>query len=992
MKGEGVELSVLLAETQRRWAVAPNRVPDWRELIQFSGLAVSTVLGILFCIITIKLNLTVGIILSLNNFDGSLGLPLVTSWTHFLSIIGSSIQPFTWHEYIVLQTGVVACSVLTIGGNFFITMVGCPSKPIGVASQGTAMTAQGVVVQLWSRVSFSCGIYSYVSMNKVEDVTRPEATYPGCPPSCYGVADYLLYLPAHPYVAIDAATFYFPKVGQEMLAFVVEDALLTMRFVLSMTLRALEHNPSHSTYCGQAAIEPSDDPSQIAVHACGLLGVLIQLQDWCVATGEFLLPEAVMPCGPVAMMQKRFAGVQFPHGSGRFLHSCFPFSLLGPAGFSLSRQHLDLGFPPAWASCAQLSLLKDVMGSGMGAVWANRIGVFFAWAGLIVCVLIGLIFLFLLPFSTHTSTANTEDINSAKPDLNPSTTEILSTILPQPLGVLTTNDILQADVDNSITAESFDMSTIIREMDEWSPMVKTNQMEQILIWSSFVFQHLTSSAEQIAFGSLDISLRFPQLTVARWFLLALFFLSIFYFTSILRFLCLLDIGGPLHCIGTDTAEAYVIQGGTALRNCAMTRCLPCCRTAQCFIFKWVVWDWFSHDYMAGANGLPFVYLNGLGNSRYPTDWRCLQLWTFKLQLLLITRTLMQNFFFVDLVAFGYVSFRKWRSISSPLCLIVELLARPTEFCSIELTTTTTGFHSSRLKGHGAFGPVDKAFFASSNPGAIVAAHRSQPSHDGQPEFLATLSIFAGLRHNNLILPQDGGVATGEFLLVYAFRPLGTIDMVLHHDSGHGPSLPWFHRLIAFYVASVLTFLHLDCEQEVLHRDKSLTARLGDFGFAITSGIFAVACGRRPIERVPSGHHMVNLVGCGWNLHSPGKLTEAAVTNLTQVAAASLFYGERGKQFTAPCSIFSSSSVLCGSCSHMTPCREIFFKLVLMPITHNPMGKLKPFPAEIHCFTEISENIPQVFGQFQVLRRSAQWHIDWTFCRSLSCIQSFMFLP
>lgn len=75
--------------------------------------------------------------------------------------------------------------------------------------------------------------------------------------------------------------------------------------------------------------------------------MLIQFQDWCVATGEFLLPEAVMPRGPVAMMQKRFVGVQFPDGSGRFLHSCSPFSLLGPTGFSLSRQHLALGFPPA---------------------------------------------------------------------------------------------------------------------------------------------------------------------------------------------------------------------------------------------------------------------------------------------------------------------------------------------------------------------------------------------------------------------------------------------------------------------------------------------------------------------------------------------------------------------------------------------------------------------------------------------------------------------
>jgi hypothetical protein len=58
MKREGVELSVLLAETQRREAVAPYRVPDWRELIPFSGLAVSAVWETLFCVNTPKPNPT----------------------------------------------------------------------------------------------------------------------------------------------------------------------------------------------------------------------------------------------------------------------------------------------------------------------------------------------------------------------------------------------------------------------------------------------------------------------------------------------------------------------------------------------------------------------------------------------------------------------------------------------------------------------------------------------------------------------------------------------------------------------------------------------------------------------------------------------------------------------------------------------------------------------------------------------------------------------
>ncbi|XP_062152758.1 uncharacterized protein LOC133861071 [Alnus glutinosa] len=79
MKSEGVELSVLLAETQRRWAVEPDHVPDWRELILFRGLAVSAAWETLFCLNTPKLNPTVGIVLFLNISAGLLGFFFIQS-------------------------------------------------------------------------------------------------------------------------------------------------------------------------------------------------------------------------------------------------------------------------------------------------------------------------------------------------------------------------------------------------------------------------------------------------------------------------------------------------------------------------------------------------------------------------------------------------------------------------------------------------------------------------------------------------------------------------------------------------------------------------------------------------------------------------------------------------------------------------------------------------------------------------------------------------
>jgi hypothetical protein len=117
-EGECVEISEpLLEDKQRIGTVEQDRVPEWREQITVRGLAVSAVLGTLFCIITHKLNLTVGIIPSLNVAAGLLGFFFVKSWTSFLSKLGFSIKPFTRQENTVIQTCVVACYGLAFSGN-----------------------------------------------------------------------------------------------------------------------------------------------------------------------------------------------------------------------------------------------------------------------------------------------------------------------------------------------------------------------------------------------------------------------------------------------------------------------------------------------------------------------------------------------------------------------------------------------------------------------------------------------------------------------------------------------------------------------------------------------------------------------------------------------------------------------------------------------------------------------------------------------------------
>lgn len=91
-------------------------VPRWQEQLTPRGLAVSVVLGALFCVITHKLNLTVGIIPSLNISAGLLGFFFIRMWTAISSKLGLFTKPFTRQENTVIQTCVVSCYGLAFSG------------------------------------------------------------------------------------------------------------------------------------------------------------------------------------------------------------------------------------------------------------------------------------------------------------------------------------------------------------------------------------------------------------------------------------------------------------------------------------------------------------------------------------------------------------------------------------------------------------------------------------------------------------------------------------------------------------------------------------------------------------------------------------------------------------------------------------------------------------------------------------------------------------
>ncbi|GAB2230415.1 hypothetical protein Droror1_Dr00014680 [Drosera rotundifolia] len=275
-----------------------------------------------------------------------------------------------------------------------------------------------------------------------------------------------------------------------------------------------------------------------------------------------------------------------------------------------------------------------------------------------------------------------------------------------------------------------------------------------------------------------------------------------------------------------------------------------------------------------------------------------------------------------LVVLGWVVNERIKVMKKQKSFKAEIVAGPRKFSYKELKVATRGFHSSRIIGHGAFGTVYKAFFKST--GMTYAVKRSKHRHEGKDEFLSELTVIACLRHRNLVQLQGWCVEKGELLLVYEFMPNGSLDKLLFPEPHQGQSLCWRYRYnIAVGLASVLSYMHQECEQQVIHRDikasnilldENYNARLGDFGLAkikdhdrspvstLTAGtmgylapeylqygkatektdvfsygvvVLEMACGRRPIERETENRNMVNLVDWVWGLHSEGKILEAA---------------------------------------------------------------------------------------------------------------------
>ncbi|KAK9735045.1 hypothetical protein RND81_04G180100 [Saponaria officinalis] len=159
---------------------AEKEVPTWQEQLTVRAFVVSFILSILFTFIVMKLNLTTGIIPSLNVSAGLLGFFFVKTWTKFLERFGMLKQPFTRQENTVIQTCVVASAGIAFSGGAASYILGMSDR---IAQQGdkefglnTKNLALGWMIGFLFVVSF-LGLFSVVPLRKIMIIDF-KLTYP----------------------------------------------------------------------------------------------------------------------------------------------------------------------------------------------------------------------------------------------------------------------------------------------------------------------------------------------------------------------------------------------------------------------------------------------------------------------------------------------------------------------------------------------------------------------------------------------------------------------------------------------------------------------------------------------------------------------------------------------------------------------------------------------------------------------------------------------
>ncbi|KAJ1388583.1 Serine-threonine/tyrosine-protein kinase, catalytic domain [Sesbania bispinosa] len=151
-----------------------------------------------------------------------------------------------------------------------------------------------------------------------------------------------------------------------------------------------------------------------------------------------------------------------------------------------------------------------------------------------------------------------------------------------------------------------------------------------------------------------------------------------------------------------------------------------------------------------------------------------------------------------------------------------------------------GFNRDRLVWEGASAKVYKRSLPFGGDVAVKRFERADDLDCLHNPFATEFATMVGyLRHKNLFQFKGWFCEGNELVPVYEYLPNGSLDKVLHRNFNSSSVLSWKQRVnIVLGVASALTYLHEECERQIIHSDVNtcnimldadFNAKLGGFG-------------------------------------------------------------------------------------------------------------------------------------------------------------------
>ncbi|KAF4389432.1 hypothetical protein G4B88_006491 [Cannabis sativa] len=157
---------------------------SWRKQITCRGVIASVVIGTIYSIIAMKLNLTTGMVPHFNVSAALLAFIFIRTWTQLLQRFGYQSKPFTRQENTIIQTCSVACYSIAVGGGFASYLLGLNKKTYelsGVHNEGNSINSTkepglGWMVAFLFLVCF-VGLFVLIPLRKIMIVDL-KLTYP----------------------------------------------------------------------------------------------------------------------------------------------------------------------------------------------------------------------------------------------------------------------------------------------------------------------------------------------------------------------------------------------------------------------------------------------------------------------------------------------------------------------------------------------------------------------------------------------------------------------------------------------------------------------------------------------------------------------------------------------------------------------------------------------------------------------------------------------